>query len=1198
MPETQPTEPTSEPELLKVVGQIGGPTQAVAVQGDYAYVGVGLRLVVLDVSAPTTPREVGATEPFEWYVEDVAVSSDTAYVAAGGEGLYIVDISDPAHPAVLGVHDTTGYAEGVAIAGEYAYIADGPMGLLILDISDPTRPLEVGTAYSLSYAFDVAMQGHYAYLAAAGAGLLVVDITNPVQPVEVGFYKTPGYAYAITLSDGEAHIASGWEGLSIVDITDPRWSKLLSTYDTPGWAFDVVTVGDTAYIADAFGGLCIIDVSYSTKPTELGSCRMPDSHASGLAVDGGVLYLADRNVGLQVIDISSGTQPVQVGLYSPMGYADDVAVVGDYAYVAAGPYGLRVVNVSDPYHPREVGSYDTEGYALSIDAVDNYAYVGTTHGLYIVDVSNPSHPSLASFHDFEDGGPMQDIVVSHGTAYIANEWGLGLIDVSDPHSPTDLNFLAFHDDPAAATKACTWGVAVSGNTAYVTDGSEGLKIVDVSDPHSAAIVGSYRTTTVEKVLAVTVAGNFAYVTDHPRMHIVNISDSKNPTEAGFYDMPIKAERVAFFEGIVYAADGGVGLLAVDVTKPQSPTLIGSCVSTGYALGLTVSGRYVYVADGDGGLFIVEDLTKSRNASTSSSAQPMIPPKWNKTIVSFADRFTTYGNAVFQRASGQDRAPVQSQLTALSSSAHLWLDNVDSSAGAGRLTVTSVTDSGSGTLRWALENASSGDIITFDPTVFPPESPTAINLTSQLPWLWQGGITIDASNAGVILDGSSTPPYTQGLCIDSDNNVIRGLQIVHFSSNGVSINKGAKYNIIGGDRNKGNGPLGEGNLISENGYDGVQIVGEGTTNNRVIGNFIGTDLTGTRALPNKAHGVYIGQGASHNVIGGTTPADRNIISGNARAEVSLMRQANGNSVVGNYIGTDASGGASLGNAFMGVSIELGAFNNIIKCNVISSNGSCVIISDWGSHFNQVIGNFIGVDATGTIPLGGAGGGIGVNASFNKIGGTTPAERNIVSGNGGKGIRVGWLGVTDAIIIGNYIGTDVSGTRGLGNGAHGILLTQGTRHSFVGGMTEGERNVISSNRDSGINLECIGVRYNLVGGNFVGTDVTGTASLPNQWGITINYAEHNFVQRNIIAYNQKLGILINAGKGNLIFHNNLIDNTNNASDSGCSNYWHNRHEGNYWSDYEGKDTDGDGIGDIPYRIAPNGVDNYPLMDPYGQ
>ena len=81
-----------QPSGWQVVGQIGGPTQAVAVQGRYAYVGVGLRLVVLDVTNPVTPTEVGATTPFPYFVEDVAVSGERVYVAAGGAGLRVVDI--------------------------------------------------------------------------------------------------------------------------------------------------------------------------------------------------------------------------------------------------------------------------------------------------------------------------------------------------------------------------------------------------------------------------------------------------------------------------------------------------------------------------------------------------------------------------------------------------------------------------------------------------------------------------------------------------------------------------------------------------------------------------------------------------------------------------------------------------------------------------------------------------------------------------------------------------------------------------------------------------------------------------------------------------------------------------------------------------------------------------------------------------
>jgi len=91
----------------QMVGQIGGPTQGVAVQGNYAYVGVGLRLVVLDISNPAALREVGLTAPFPHFVSDVAVSGTRAYVAAGGSGLRVVDISNPARPVEIGAWDST-----------------------------------------------------------------------------------------------------------------------------------------------------------------------------------------------------------------------------------------------------------------------------------------------------------------------------------------------------------------------------------------------------------------------------------------------------------------------------------------------------------------------------------------------------------------------------------------------------------------------------------------------------------------------------------------------------------------------------------------------------------------------------------------------------------------------------------------------------------------------------------------------------------------------------------------------------------------------------------------------------------------------------------------------------------------------------------------------------------------------------------
>ena len=99
-------------------------------------------------------------------------------------------------------------------------------------------------------------------------------------------------------------------------------------------------------------------------------------------------------------------------------------------------------------------------------------------------------------------------------------------------------------------------------------------------------------------------------------------------------------------------------------------------------------------------------------------------------------------------------------------------------------VTSIADSGPGTLRQALQDAQNGDTITFDSTVFPPDTPATISLARELPYITQGNMTIDASDAGVVINGSMiTTPEANGLSIKSNNNVIRGLQIVDFAQAG-------------------------------------------------------------------------------------------------------------------------------------------------------------------------------------------------------------------------------------------------------------------------------------------------------------------------------------------------------------------------------------------------------------------------------
>ena len=255
-----------------------------------------------------------------------------------------------------------------------------------------------------------------------------------------------------------------------------------------------------------------------------------------------------------------------------------------------------------------------------------------------------------------------------------------------------------------------------------------------------------------------------------------------------------------------------------------------------------------------------------------------------------------------------------------------------------------------------------------------------------------------------------------------------------------------------------------NLISGNYGDGVGIT-DFSTDNLVEGNYIGTDYLGTEALGNIQGGISIGDAATNNTVGGITPGARNLISGNYGDGVSIIGTAVGpnttdNLVLGNYIGTDNNGTEALGNNGNGVSITAAPGNSKglstpVAFNLISGNGQNGIAisnvqrpSNGGPFGSLVVGNFIGTDVFGSLPLGNGGDGILLDtAASNTIGGTTPAFRNILSGNSAAGIEIRGGDSISNLVEGNYIGTDKNGKAALAN-LVGVFIN-GSPGNTIGG-----------------------------------------------------------------------------------------------------------------------------------------------------
>ena len=397
-------------------------------------------------------------------------------------------------------------------------------------------------------------------------------------------------------------------------------------------------------------------------------------------------------------------------------------------------------------------------------------------------------------------------------------------------------------------------------------------------------------------------------------------------------------------------------------------------------------------------------------------------------------------------------------------------------------VTTTADSGPGSLRAAMYYVTDhpGSVVTFNiPTSDPGHSNGVYNihLTGHLPVLATNGMVIDGSTQPgfsskplIVVDGSQIIPETftsnSGLLIYSANNQVKNISFSGFNWNGLTL----EY--------------------------------ADATNNAIAGCWLGLDATGSNAAPNAFQGILVASGASRNTFGGTNALARNVLSGNSQYGIFITdSNTTGNVVLGNYIGTSASGSNALANGKSGLIIGGGAASNVIGStnpagrNIISGN------TEYGIYLtnatgNVILGNYLGVNAGGEIALANQKSGVALfGGTQNIIGGNVTGAGNVLSGNGEYGIDIRNPVATGNFVQGNLIGLDAGGTNGIANALGGVHFDSGATNNTIGGTVAGAHNVISGNTTAGVFFNGVGTSGNLVEGNYVGTDITGTNAIPN-------------------------------------------------------------------------------------------------------
>jgi len=371
-------------------------------------------------------------------------------------------------------------------------------------------------------------------------------------------------------------------------------------------------------------------------------------------------------------------------------------------------------------------------------------------------------------------------------------------------------------------------------------------------------------------------------------------------------------------------------------------------------------------------------------------------------------------------------------------------------------VSNTNDSGPSSLRQAILDANlapGADTITF---LIPGAGVHTISPLSTLPPL--------TDNAGVTIDGYTQPGSRPNRLPIGDNAVLLiELDGAALGAGQFGLTLQCSSNLVRGLVINGFGALGSG---------GGAISVESGSDNVVSGCFLGTDPAGSLGRPNE-FGVVVAQSdvlpfplPSRARIGGASPSLRNVISGNLSAGVVIGVGASETVVAGNYIGTDSSGMAALGNGAGGFALS-SSFGTIVggtapgAGNVVSGNvGSGFFVL--GSEV-AIEGNRIGTNAAGSAALPNTGSGI--EAFFGQgllVGGSSPGAGNLISGNGVAGVRI--FAPQGARIEGNLIGTDLTGRMPLGNVQQRIIVRSSAYPDPAGAGVSA--NVVAFNGDSGV------------------------------------------------------------------------------------------------------------------------------------
>ena len=656
------------------------PNQVIAVNQQYTYSLNGVfsgnysLLGALETGKNSLPDwlslqpELLSTLPLKTWVSTViggvVINGSTAFVATG-EGLNIVDISNPASPRLLSAL-AIGVVYGLAVSGNTAFLATGNI-LQLIDVSNLHDPKVMfsfpvccpGTAY------DVAVNESTAFIAADN-WLQIVDVTNTSSPRLISsFYAGSGNVQLVAISGSTVFIGdSNQARLQLVDVSDLNSPHLLSILPGLGTPAELTVFGNTVFFAGYSAGLQIINVSNLSNPVLLSSFSEGLSgRITRVTVKDNTAFACDFTDGLKVIDLSNLSDPYLLSSLTPVVGGIGIAVSDNMVFIM-DEIGLRIIDVSrgslvgsPPISPdvsfsitvsarnmsqqlfsdsfiltldqlprvvtnslSDQSVFPGSSLTLSLNAAFLFVNPGNTFLELSLKMTNKDQlpawlnlnlqPLLLSTFFVTNA---QAVTASGNTVFVVGV-ELQVIDVTNPSNPRLLS--SFPNSP----DGFGYGVAVNGTTVFVAD-AIGLQIIDISNPSSPYLLSFFRGSAANSgygAIGVVVRGNTAFFADSLGLQIIDVSVPSNPRLlSSFNNSGGDAYGVAIMGNTAFVADNPA-LQIIDIQNLSRPVLLSYFPVGIGAYGIAVRGNHAYIADSDGGELLIIDVSNFSNPYLVSS----------------------------------------------------------------------------------------------------------------------------------------------------------------------------------------------------------------------------------------------------------------------------------------------------------------------------------------------------------------------------------------------------------------------------------------------------------------------------------------------------------------------------------------------------------------------------------------------------